>query len=225
MCLAVLLVWVLITLPVLALAVVVPAVVLCRKEAQVSRWQCVAMTDAGTGLLNSYGWRQRTGSVLTVAAPHRGVGTAVVLVDVDHFKWINDRFGHLAGDAALAAVGATVARSVRDGDTVARIGGDEFAVALPGVTVAELSGVVERLRVAVVALRVPLPDGVVTGLSVSVGAAICLTDVATVRDLVAAADSALYDAKAGGRNRLRVVVVTSGDNREGSAGKAASLPG
>lgn len=97
----------------------------------------------------------------------------MLVVDVDEFKRIDDRYGHPSGDAVIRDVGRAVAGAVRGEDAAGRLGGDEFVVALRGVTSGEVARVAERIRASVAALCVPVPGGVVSGRSVSVGAAHC----------------------------------------------------
>ncbi|WP_049821050.1 sensor domain-containing diguanylate cyclase [Kineococcus radiotolerans] len=121
-----------------------------------------------------------------------GEALAVALLDVDHFKAVNDRFGHQTGDEVLRAVAAAAVSAVREGDLVARYGGEEFAVLMPGTGTAEAQVVVERLRAAVAGGTTPR---VTCSVGIAGGAA---GDPAA---LLAEADRALYAAKAAGRDR------------------------
>jgi diguanylate cyclase (GGDEF)-like protein len=225
-CLVVVLMWMLATTPILAVLLIPPVALLFRSEAQLAQWRRAATTDAATGLLNAFGWRQRAAQVLGVGSAEPGGGTAVLVVDFDEFKRVNDRYGHLSGDAVITAVGHAVAGAVRAQDAAGRLGGDEFVVAMRGVTLVELARVAERIRLSVAALRVPVPGGaVMRDGSVSVGAAHCPRGAATVPTLLAAADLALYEAKAAGRNTTRLSVVRSGSESGGGAGEPAVLPG
>ncbi|WAC28390.1 sensor domain-containing diguanylate cyclase [Ancylobacter sp. SL191] len=130
---------------------------------------------------------------------------AILLIDIDSFKSFNDRYGHREGDGCIRAVAQLLAGGVRATDVAARIGGEEFAVLMPGSGLAAASDLAERLRGAVESLAIPhagLPGGWVT---VSVGAAACTPGADLARaDLFVAADMALYEAKHGGRNRVRL---------------------
>jgi diguanylate cyclase (GGDEF)-like protein len=123
------------------------------------------------------------------------------MVDVDHFKLYNDRYGHQAGDECLARIARWLRDGARDSDLVARYGGEEFAIVLPGTDLAVASGVAERIREHVQAQACPherSPHGVVT-LSIGVAALVPGGPDAAVR-LMRRADEALYAAKGQGRN-------------------------
>lgn len=123
-----------------------------------------------------------------------------LLLDVDHFKRVNDTYGHAAGDTVLQEIGHLIRREVRDGDLVCRYGGEEFAVLLHRCPVARAAEVAERIRRAVEAHRFVTPAGTVR-ITISGG----LTKVGGTRDLsaqIAQADGLLYQAKAAGRNRV-----------------------
>ena len=126
-----------------------------------------------------------------------GTPLSLIMLDIDHFKRVNDSHGHLTGDLVLVAFAKTIAAAIRPADVFARLGGEEFAVLLPGTTLAEASELAERLRGRVAALRVTTPQGEL-GITVSLG---CAT-AALRQDLLRAADAALYVAKQSGRNRV-----------------------
>jgi two-component system chemotaxis response regulator CheY len=131
-----------------------------------------------------------------------GHAYCVALLDVDHFKALNDSAGHRAGDDVLREVAAALARTIRRGDTLYRYGGEEFLVLLPEQTLAGAELAAERLRAAVEALGLEHPGGGAVTASVGVaglGSAACSPD-----ELFELADRALYRAKEGGRNRVEV---------------------
>jgi diguanylate cyclase (GGDEF)-like protein len=152
-----------------------------RIERLVAELRLAASTDPLTGLLNRRAFAQRCASELA-RARRTGEPFAALLIDVDHFKQINDDRGHAAGDEALVELAAALTRELRDIDTVARIGGDEFAVLLPGTGVAGASATAERLAVQ-------------AGVAISVGAAVHGVHGLTIDELARAADAALYEAK------------------------------
>lgn len=126
---------------------------------------------------------------------------SLLVVDVDHFKGVNDRFGHAAGDRVLTAVAGTLTGAVRDGDTAARLGGEEFVLVLPGAGREQALDRAEQVRREVAAGRHAL-DGETVGVTVSVGVAVCPADGTSAAALLEAADRALYTAKATGRDRV-----------------------
>jgi diguanylate cyclase (GGDEF)-like protein len=125
----------------------------------------------------------------------------LVMVDIDHFKTVNDTYGHQQGDEVLRHVAVAMRDVTRAVDTPARYGGEELAVVLPetGLDGAHAAG--EQIRRAVEAVRVPRPDGPPLNVTVSVGVAAADPQAADPASLIAAADAALYEAKRGGRNR------------------------
>jgi two-component system, cell cycle response regulator len=153
-----------------------------------------AVVDPLTGLRN----RREFERALSAAAEG-----SLIYVDLDHFKKLNDTLGHPAGDAALKHVARLLEAAVRDGDLVARIGGEEFAVWLPRTGLREGMEVAERMRRSVA--ESPLTwSGSVYPLTTSCGIASCPELVGDVLNLPAAADAALYRAKQAGRNRVEM---------------------
>jgi diguanylate cyclase (GGDEF)-like protein len=154
-----------------------------------------AHLDDLTGLSNRRGFDR-----YLAALEHQGVDiVAILLVDLDEFKAVNDRHGHATGDAVLIAVAGVIQASVRRADCAVRLGGDEFAVVLASANLE-----VARLRadnVVDAVARQPWGD-VASGLSVSLSIGLASGSRANVQDLIAAADSALYEAKAAGGNRI-----------------------
>lgn len=126
----------------------------------------------------------------------------LLIVDIDHFKKVNDLHGHVVGDAVLGAVGATLQGAVRAGDVVARWGGEEFAVLVEASDDAGLRETAERIRVLVAQSQVR-HDGAVVSVRVSVGGTLAST-VDTSESLFARADEAMYAAKHAGRNRIEI---------------------
>jgi diguanylate cyclase (GGDEF)-like protein len=125
----------------------------------------------------------------------------VLMLDLDHFKSINDTYGHLAGDRVLRAVAKTCRRVLREGDVLVRYGGEEFLVLLPGAGAADVATIGERLRRAVGETTVPEGDQRIA-ITISVGGATYSEVVDSPVTLIARADTALYEAKESGRNRL-----------------------
>jgi two-component system cell cycle response regulator len=167
----------------------------------------LAATDALTGLAN----RRTFVADLNAAIEHcdrRGTSLCVLLLDVDHFKQVNDRFGHASGDAVLARIGAVLPQECRVYDAVARWGGEEFVVALPDTTLAQARDVAERIRVAVEQTVVHTPTGHPIPLTISVGVA-ARQATESKDSLLDRADRAMYAAKTAGRNRVCVAAECS----------------
>ncbi len=161
----------------------------------------LARTDSLTGLLNRRVFDRRLEEEHRRAQRY-GKPYALTLIDIDHFKRVNDSYGHPAGDEVLRAIGQLLARQFRDVDTVARFGGEEFAVIMPEISGAAATPVAERLRGTVAATPFRLPDGREIGVTVSIGVA-CFPDCAdSMQAVVDRADQALYTAKEAGRNRV-----------------------
>ncbi|PNU06904.1 diguanylate cyclase [Novosphingobium guangzhouense] len=158
-----------------------------------------AMTDPLTGASNRRAFDDALGALVTSPSMGGEAGCLAVF-DLDHFKRINDEYGHAAGDAVLVRFVAIVRGAVRDGDLVARLGGEEFAVLLAGLSVEQAHLVCERIRMRLGAVGVDTPSGPVIAATVSVGIAPLSIDSDPER-ILAAADEALYRAKRGGRNQ------------------------
>lgn len=180
----------------IALLAVALAAVAMRRSGRSNRLADIAFTDGLTGLHN----RRRLDSDLLDTARNGARPTALLMIDVDHFKQINDAHGHAVGDDVLRRVAEVISRNVRTNDLPYRYGGEEFCVLLPDTEHAEADEVGERVRAAIEDDRVPLPDGTEADITVSLGLA--AGHAADVEQLVRDADRALYAAKTHGRNRL-----------------------
>lgn len=163
-----------------------------------------ARTDAKTGLANPQHWR--TVAEREVARAKRGrAALAVLLVDLDAFKSVNDRYGHLAGDQVLAAVAQELRAAVRPRDAVGRFGGEEFVLLLTDASLEDAKTTAERVRARVARLEHPVGRGQAPlRTTVSVGIAIFGAAAQDLTGLLAAADRAMYAAKAAGRDCVRV---------------------
>ncbi|KQO69299.1 hypothetical protein ASF18_02365 [Methylobacterium sp. Leaf89] len=158
-----------------------------------------AITDALTGTLNRRGFEAEARRWLRAEAPG---SLSLIAVDFDHFKQINDRWGHQAGDQALRHFAALVSSHVRAGDRVGRLGGDEFMILLPHSDLDLARGVGERVRAAVENAPLALGGQPVASLSLSMGIAAARSGE-SYEDLARRADRALYEAKEAGRNTIR----------------------
>jgi len=161
----------------------------------------MALTDPMTGLYNQRYLRRHLAGL--VDGGH-GRQLAVLMVDVDHFKSVNDRFGHAAGDHALRLIAETLRENTRVFDSLARYGGEEFVVVMPGTGPEDAAAAGERLRAAVAALPFEPETGKPSMLTVSIGIACADAQPVTPDGLLHAADLALYEAKRGGRNQVRM---------------------
>lgn len=180
----------------MAIAAIVTRVVRRQLELLIARLSDAARTDPLTGLPNRRGFRERLD--LELERARRGaVPMSVLAGDLDHFKDVNDRSGHQVGDTVLQRVAALLRDGVRQLDVPARIGGEEFALILPGADADAALAVAERLRCA---LRDAFADATVP-ITISFGVASHPAHAETAASLVRAADEALYEAKQGGRNR------------------------
>ena len=157
-------------------------------------------TDTLTGLYGRGYWREQAAHAL---ARHHAAGeaAALMLIDVDHFKQINDSHGHGVGDEVLRALAAAIRRNIRTHDFAGRLGGDEFAVLLPGASADDASRIADRILDAVVAMRIYEQPLVRPTISVGVAQAMRHADL---QDWLDAADAALYRAKREGRNQVSV---------------------
>ena len=161
-----------------------------------------SLRDALTRTYNKRYFSDRLRSELRFAMRHHAP-LALLLLDLDRFKAINDTHGHLAGDRVLVAVADALAGGLRNEDVLARYGGEELAILLRAIPLANARLTAERLRRLVEQLAVPLDDGATLRVTVSIGVA-CFPDagVTTADGLVRIADAALYRAKTAGRNRV-----------------------
>jgi diguanylate cyclase (GGDEF)-like protein len=182
-----------------------PAAIGClvamHRASLVKDLQVVATTDSKTTLLNAAAWRERAEVVLHRAVRERQ-RVALIVIDLDHFKRVNDTYGHLVGDDVLRAIGGLLKKEARGHDLVGRFGGEEFLVLIDGRTAAAHAvDMATRLRARIAALEFS------TGLRVtaSLGVAHLVPDEVNVDVLLAAADEALYAAKAAGRDRVHAV--------------------
>lgn len=177
---------------------------LMRSQEVEGQLEVLAVTDQLTGLPNRRAFDLAMASETRRAARHRS-SLAVLLIDVDHFKRVNDRYGHGVGDVVLARIAKQIGRSIRrPGDFAARYGGEEFVVILPATEVGGATFIAERTRLAIAAM-VPCPtEPSLEKVTVSIGVAVTEMEPSPHAALVTQADRALYDAKGMGRNRVAI---------------------
>src|SRR3569623_1378285 len=176
----------------------------CRMEEQaeeLDRTRREAHTDALSGVANRKAFDDKLKLLLGY---HRRLGTpfSLILADLDHFKWINDTYGHQAGDRVIHQLGPLLSNQVREGDFVSRFGGDEFALLLANCDQSTAHKIAQRICVETTGINFGAPSSEQTAITLSLGlAAVELGD--TPETLFRRADEALYASKKGGRNQVR----------------------
>ena len=163
-----------------------------------------ASHDSLTGLLN----RRALYQIIEkeqIRMQGEGLPLSVIMVDIDHFKLINDQFGHLVGDEALCAVSRTLESHKRSTDYAGRWGGEEFLLVLPAATIQDTGQIAERMRLAIRSTSIPLKDGGEFSVRASLGAASTIPgEEFSLERLIERADQALYLAKQAGRDMVRI---------------------
>ena len=185
--------------------------------------------DSKTGLLNAGTWEREAATEVARAVRTR-TSLAVALIDIDHFKAVNDSFGHLAGDRALRTVARALTVFLREYDLVGRFGGEEFALLLPQAKALDAHRIAERIRTHIGSMPITVSedaDAEPVRLSISIGVAVLgardsRSDV-QLTELLAAADGALYQAKRNGRDQV-CVVTENATIGAGVPGAAAAAP-
>ena len=175
-----------------------------RLRAELGHALELALTDPMTGLYNQRYLMRHLGSLLAAGQPG---GIAVMMIDIDHFKQVNDRWGHGAGDQVLRQVADTLRGRTRVFDSLARYGGEEFVVVMAGASVAEATRAAERLRLAIHSIAFDPEPGTPHHLTISIGLTRSAGSTVTSDMLLSAADRALYRAKRSGRNRVEVELI------------------
>ncbi len=183
-------------------ALVFPPLLLLHRNVLLKQLEEAATKDEKLGIYNFVGWQTIAQRELERAQRTRSTPIGVLMVDLDHFKKVNDVYGHLAGDAVLKAVAKTVSGQIRGYDSLGRFGGEEFVVLLPGVSESEAVAAAERIRLAVRDIEVTDEANLIGNLSVSIGVAVYPSHGNALEKLISAADAALYRAKNGGRNQV-----------------------
>jgi diguanylate cyclase (GGDEF)-like protein len=185
--------------------IAVPTVLLVRRFMVFPILEAQSRTDAKTGLLNVSTWESEAGTELSRSIRNRNPA-AVCLIDIDHFKKVNDTYGHLVGDRVLKAVAGALTSQSRDYDRAGRFGGEEFVLLLAQTGEEDAKRIAQRLRAYVESLEIPVedrPDAPTIGVTVSIGVtALQRGQSHELTDLLAAADSAMYHAKQAGRNSV-----------------------
>ena len=210
----------------LLLLIALPPVILLQRSLMHQQLAAAARTDPKTGLLNATAWQREADSEVA-SAQRTNSPLALLLVDVDHFKSVNDSHGHLIGDEVLRALATELRQQVRESDVVGRFGGEEFTVLLPRTDLAGACRIAERLRSSAGGLSVPTADARIR-VTVSIGVAVFGEHGQDLFELLAAADVALYKAKDAGRNQVRVYAAADPDSAPDGAPAhpaAGAIPG
>ena len=177
-----------------------------RIHHQIEEMEVLSETDPLTGVCNRRAFATRFATL--AKRWQRGKGAlGVALVDLDHFKSINDTYGHESGDRVLVAVAKALDASFRKSDLIARMGGEEFCVVMADVDKPALMSALERFNLALSELEIPVADSVIR-VTASIGALLIDSDSDDLDSLVNQADQAMYKAKTNGRNRVEFVHVT-----------------
>lgn len=212
-----------------------PFVTLLQRSFRHDQLVNASRMDSKTGLLNAGTWEREAASEVVRAIRTRSP-LAVALIDIDHFKAVNDAHGHLVGDRALKAISRTLSVFVREYDLVGRFGGEEFALLLPQTRAVDAYRIAERIRAYIASMPIdadggPAEEPVKVTVSIGVAALGAHWDTGKANqltDLLAAADAALYRAKSGGRDQVCVVTEKAtfvGESEVGNGqAKAPSSP-
>ena len=171
-----------------------------RQDSNTSRLRELLTTDHLTGAVNRAHFFDVAARECLRFSRH-GWPAALIMMDVDHFKQVNDVHGHAAGDEALKAISAICRGIIRPTDTFARIGGEEFVVLLPSTSLQDAADIAERLRESIAATAIKIADRTLR-CTASFGCAVLGDEVRILSELVSASDAALYTAKRSGRNRV-----------------------
>jgi len=179
------------------------------------------MVDPLTGVANRRSFLQ---DAALIAKRHIGNPrpTAVLLIDLDHFKSINDRFGHAIGDSVLAIFAEAARKSMRGSDLIGRMGGEEFAAILVDISRDKASEIAERIRASFARMAQEV-DGHSVDATVSIGLVHCLERTLDIAELLTQADHALYYAKERGRNRIEIAANPARGGQLGAPRPAAAI--
>jgi diguanylate cyclase (GGDEF)-like protein len=202
-----------------------PFVPLLHRSLRHSQLVDASRIDGKTGLLNATAW-QREARLEVARAVRTHTPAAVAIADIDHFKNVNDTYGHLIGDAVLATIASAFSALLRDYDISGRFGGEEFAFLLPQTNADDAFRITERLRQKISQIAVPVNGGAEDPtrihVTVSIGVAALHTSRRDLDELLVAADHALYQAKNSGRNKV-CMVLDSGSEEAAPLGEPTVL--
>jgi diguanylate cyclase (GGDEF)-like protein len=183
------------------LVLILPPLLVLHRSLLLRKYELASRVDSKTGLSNAMHWSELARGELA-RAERQQTAAGVLMLDLDHFKRVNDTYGHLTGDAVLKAVSEALRKESRDYDLVGRFGGEEFMILTPNIDPLDLGSVAERFRRCIGNISVTSPDTheQVT-VTASAGVAAYPQSGCDLDELLLAADAALYRAKEDGRNR------------------------
>ena len=161
----------------------------------------MAIHDGLTGILNHHEFQKRLLWEIKRAGRYKR-GLSLLMMDIDHFKTLNDTYGHQAGDTVLRAMGEYLRNAIRSSDEAARYGGEEFALIMPETPAETAFITAQRIGAEIAGLPIAIDEGVIINITMSIGVATFPQDAATKEELIAAADRMMYRAKHLGRNRV-----------------------
>jgi len=213
--------------PWLALAAL-PVVTLLQRSLRHVQLVNDSRADSKTGLLNAATW-EREATVEVARAVRTGTPLALMLLDIDRFKVINDTYGHLAGDQVLKELARSLDSTLRDYDRAGRFGGEEFSLLLPQTRAVDAFRIAERVRASIAGLSIIVPGA--TGgerVHVTVSIGVAALDSGSKREyagLMASADAALYRAKSCGRDQVQMISTTRGLSASGTGSAARDSDG
>ncbi|WP_216215562.1 GGDEF domain-containing protein [Amycolatopsis aidingensis] len=189
-----------------AVGIMAVVTVVFNRLAEIDQLQNDVRTDSKTGVYNMRGWSERAERALARAG-RSGNDVALLMLDLDHFKWINDTFGHPAGDDVLIMVAQALSEVTRPSDVIGRFGGEEFLLLLPDTDSDTAIAAAERVRQTIGELKINTTDKrgsqtVITGRTASIGVAVYPKHADTLDSLLHAADRAVYAAKEAGRDQV-----------------------
>jgi diguanylate cyclase len=175
--------------------------------------ESIATIDSLTGVLNRRGLEDASIKMQDICK-RINLSMAVLLIDIDYFKKVNDTYGHLVGDDVLRHIAKTIGGVLRSSDVLGRYGGEEFCAFLPNTTESDALGLAERIRAAIETAAIKLGDNVNLKTTVSIGVADSVRAGYDFKGLLATADSAMYGAKNGGRNRVMSYTQITRDTKQ-----------
>jgi diguanylate cyclase (GGDEF)-like protein len=202
-----------------------PVITLLQRSLRHAQLVIDSRADSKTGLLNAATWEHEAAAEVGRAVRSRSA-LAVVLLDIDRFKVINDTYGHLVGDQAIKEIARTLSNMLREYDLAGRFGGEEFSLLLPQTRAVDAFRIAERVRATIAGLSIIAPGatgGERVHVTVSIGvAALDSGSVRKLNELMAAADAALYRAKSGGRDQVQMISTTRGLSAISGTSRAAN---